>query len=60
MNSADEVLLNNLTVNIPHLYSLFSCDCCPEADRYFIFFEGVHPVVCGQLFFILVPWLHNI
>jgi hypothetical protein len=42
MNSADEeVLLNNLAVNIPHLYSLFSFDCCRDADRYFIIFVAI-------------------
>jgi len=42
INSVDEeVLLNNLTVNIPHLYSLFSCDCCRDADRYFIIHVAV-------------------
>ena len=41
MNSAGELLLNDLRVNIPHPYSLFSCDCCSDADRYCIVFVAV-------------------
>jgi hypothetical protein len=42
MNSADEeVLLNNLAVNILHLYNLFSFNCCHDADRYFITFVAI-------------------